>query len=85
MTTRDEFEKWAIENWIDGLPKMIALKAWEASRALALEEAAKECESRQDYKFPHPESGYAIGYSDCAASCLDAIRALAKAEGEKQS
>ena len=26
MTTRDDFEKWAGENWIDGLPKMIALR-----------------------------------------------------------
>lgn len=76
MTTRDEFEKWASENWIDGLPKMIALKVWEASRALALEEAAKECDEIS--RIYEEDSPFHSGGAD---RCAETIRALAKAEG----
>jgi len=90
MTTRAEFEKWASENWIDGLPKMIALRAWEASRAAALEEvtAALRME-KQMYDGPATDPYADRSYSDsCDAKseivgdCIDIVSALAKSEGE---
>jgi len=93
MTTRAEFERWASKNWIDGLPKMIALRAWEASRVATLEEAAKVCDERAEmywkaYKKspidrPERANPNVEGMSDGAGNCAAHIRALAKSEGEK--
>jgi len=81
MTTRAEFEKWASENWIDGLPKMIALRAWQASRAAALEEAITILETYQV-----SVGNSAAGEIACEMTMAnlreirDEIRALAKGE-----
>ena len=72
MTTRDDFEKWAGENWIDGLPKMIAPRAWQASRVAALEEF---CTMLWDVR----KMTGCIS-SDAVGEIQDAIRALAKGE-----
>ena len=42
MTTREEFETWLMTRGEYGVE--LAFAAWQASRAAALEEAAKECE-----------------------------------------
>jgi len=72
VTTRDEFEEWANENWIGGLSKMIALRAWQTSRLAALEEVARAFEAEHGRTRDR-------NYWLVAASM---VRALAKPEGE---
>lgn len=81
MTTREEFEAWlktfdaaqtSLEMRDDLYRSALtqrAWRAWQASRAAALEEAAKECELMQK----HLDTQDAI---DAAEQCAMGIRAL---------
>ncbi|MFP3708679.1 hypothetical protein SB783_32175 [Paraburkholderia sp. SIMBA_009] len=90
MTTREKFEKWAIEKKLafrdkNGLWPLCGANlphlrfAWEAARAEALEEAleAVRAERLEDPSKNPDDIAYDMAVDDCA----DAIRALAKDEG----
>ncbi|MFM0439242.1 hypothetical protein PQQ84_22475 [Paraburkholderia strydomiana] len=66
MTERDEFEKWCDLTERDPT-NLDLLAAWQASRRAALEQAAKVCDSVNNFDNP-------MTASDCAA----AIRALSQ-------
>lgn len=93
MTTREEFEEWAekmgmdlstaffIENaaYLDD-DTDLAFRAWQASRAAALEEAAKECDlMMRNYEYQAScgdNTGASDFRADAAEQCALGIRAL---------
>jgi hypothetical protein len=85
MATRDEFEKWYASKRDWYVTTEAGWECWQASRAAALEEAAKVCDrylsigfdiSDPDMKAAHQRHGWVT------AACAKMIRALAKSEGE---
>ncbi|MBB3004435.1 hypothetical protein FHX57_006817 [Paraburkholderia tropica] len=97
MSTREQFEAWFAEYHDDACtnfggidctnPKGIAEDAWQASRAAAMEEGATTALSKLKALTTEME-GYAYFGSnpgvkeDDYEDVADAIRALAKAEGD---
>lgn len=79
MTTREQFEEWYTQGSFqptriegghyESAAARLTWDAWQASRAAALEEAAKECEMMQK----HFDTQDAI---DAAEQCALAIREL---------
>lgn len=78
---RAEFEKWLAE-YRKGKPywssarEEILWDGWKASRAAALEDAAKVCDAREDWY----DLDACRGQACAAAGCANDIRALAKGE-----
>lgn len=57
----------------------LAARRTTPNREAIIEECAAICKKRRDCVFPNPTSGYALGYTDCAAGCEESIRALKNA------
>jgi hypothetical protein len=75
VSGRKKFDQWCHEEGLtDSLAKMIALRAWQASRRAALEEAANHITRGIDGV---KQNGW-IDAANERLRCADAIRALAK-------
>ena len=81
MTTREEFEAWALDQLqADGSLKIDPWLAWQAAKVQYLEEAAKECDLMQASWERQARGGDNTGASDfradAAEQCAMGIRAL---------
>lgn len=77
MTEREKFEAWTLTRTEYGAE--FAFAAWQASRAAALEEAAKECDFMRTMWERQARGGDNTGASDfradAAEQCAEVIRA----------
>ncbi|HEX7909933.1 MAG TPA: hypothetical protein VF534_17835 [Paraburkholderia sp.] len=77
LTDQEQFSAW-VEEYRKGKPcwstarEEILWDGWQASRAHALEAAAKVCDEKQDWY----EEDRCIGQATAVGACADEIRAL---------
>jgi hypothetical protein len=67
----------AFEAWCETCDERSSWHAWQASRAAALEEAAKVCDEHAARKWPTDKHEWAA-----IGDCADDIRAIARKEKE---